>query len=92
LYAPGLLSASYSGYRLCACAFLRHARTGNTMNKNEVTLEDVPRQCPMCKSSRYKVVTHLRDYWIKCVRCGKRGAKADTLQGAIRKWNGDMNK
>ena len=54
--------------------------------------KDVPRPCPMCKSTQLITVTHMNDVWIKCKRCGKKGAKADTLEEAIRKWNGENAK
>ena len=62
------------------------------MSKKEIVIEDIPKACPMCRSTRWIAVSHMNDVWIRCKRCGKKGPKSDTLQGAIRKWNGDNAK
>jgi Zn ribbon nucleic-acid-binding protein len=54
--------------------------------QKNIILEDTVNPCPMCGSKRYEIQYHY-EIWIRCVRCGKCGPKAEKLHDAIKKWN-----
>jgi len=54
--------------------------------KNEIVLEENVKPCPKCKSARYVIVSHF-DVYIRCKDCGHKGAGAEKLHQAIKKWN-----